>query len=430
MIFVIFEGFMNKILILGASPLEIEIIENAKQNGLYTIVTDSNTDWNFAPAKKIADEAWNISWSDIETLKNKCQEVGIKSIMAGFSEKRIDCAHKLAEILSIPFYSKNSKLDVINDKLLFKDFCENCGIKVPSSYHMGESVNFPIIVKPVDNAGSRGISVCYNQAQLNVAYEDALNYSNQKKVVIEDYLDGDEVVIYFLIHNSKINLLGMCDRNMEKFDKNTTQLPFLYTYPSKYLEIFKKYNLNKFKQLIRNLNIENGMIGFQSFVKGNDIIPYDPTYRLDGSFSYHIFEKIININPLSLMINHSLTGTMGNDESISISCEKNYNNYGYTYIVLLKKGKIKHIEGLEKIKERPGFVHITQQLFVGDVLEHDYSFSQIFARILFVSKTKSEIKKNIIFIRKNLKILDEHLNSIIINDYELEDKIMLNKNLL
>ena len=62
---------MNKLLILGATYNEIDIIKCARNKGIYTIVTDNNLDWSKSPAKYIADEAWNISWSDIDTLYKK-----------------------------------------------------------------------------------------------------------------------------------------------------------------------------------------------------------------------------------------------------------------------------------------------------------------------------------------------------------------------
>ena len=53
---------MYKLLVLGATYNEIVVIERAKAKGIYTIVTDNNTDYSKSPAKYVADEAWNISW--------------------------------------------------------------------------------------------------------------------------------------------------------------------------------------------------------------------------------------------------------------------------------------------------------------------------------------------------------------------------------
>lgn len=64
----------KKLLILGATAGEISLVKRAQKYGIYVIVTDNHTDYTLAPAKNVADEAWDISWSDIDTLeKCKCK---------------------------------------------------------------------------------------------------------------------------------------------------------------------------------------------------------------------------------------------------------------------------------------------------------------------------------------------------------------------
>lgn len=68
----------KKLLVWGASVNEITLVERAQEYGVYVIVTDYNLDYNLSPAKKLADKAWNISWSDIDTLE---KNVGKKTLM-------------------------------------------------------------------------------------------------------------------------------------------------------------------------------------------------------------------------------------------------------------------------------------------------------------------------------------------------------------
>ena len=110
----------KKLLILGAYSTEIEIINAAKKLGVYTITTDNHENWDEAPAKKVSDEAWNISWSDIDLLKEKCISENVDGIIAGFSEKRVFQAEKLSNALGKPFYADGADLDTILDKLKFK----------------------------------------------------------------------------------------------------------------------------------------------------------------------------------------------------------------------------------------------------------------------------------------------------------------------
>ena len=76
----------KRLLILGAYRTEIEIINEAKKLGVYTIVTDNHTDWSLAPAKALADEAYDISWTDYDALEKICRERNVDGCLAGYSE--------------------------------------------------------------------------------------------------------------------------------------------------------------------------------------------------------------------------------------------------------------------------------------------------------------------------------------------------------
>lgn len=64
----------KKLLILGATTGETTLVRRAQELGVYVIVTDYNTDYTLSPAKNIANEAWDISWSDIDTLERNVEK--------------------------------------------------------------------------------------------------------------------------------------------------------------------------------------------------------------------------------------------------------------------------------------------------------------------------------------------------------------------
>ena len=175
----------KKLLILGAYKTEIEIVNAARELGVYSITTDNHEDWNLAPAKKVSDEAWNVSWSDIQTLEKKCIDANVDGLIAGFSERRVRYAKELAEKLNLPFYAENVILDFIFSKDAFRDICVKSGISLPKHFDINDEIKFPVIVKPVDNGGSRGISICNHKNELDFAYNKALSVSDSKKVIIE-----------------------------------------------------------------------------------------------------------------------------------------------------------------------------------------------------------------------------------------------------
>ena len=404
----------KKLLILGAYNSEIEIINAAKKMGIYTIVTDNHTNWEEAPAKYVADEAWNVSWSDMETLKRKCKESNVDGCIAGFSERRIIYAQKLSSIMGTPFYADGAKLDVICEKKRFKEACKKCGIRDAISFLYEDNIPFPVIVKPADNGGSRGITICHNREEFEVAYIKAMNCSDSKSVVIEEYISADEIMVYYTVHDGQATVSAMCDRYMHKFDENITQLPVGYYFPSKYLDVFMKFNDKKFQNLISYLGIKNGLIAFQAFVVGNDAIPFDPTYRLDGTMAYHITTKMNNVNVLEMLINYSLTGKMGEYAEIEKKEDPYFSNPCFELPILLKNGTITEIKGMEKLLNIPEIIYVHQGHKVGEKMELKADFSQIFCRIHIKAPNNKKICETIRFVYENVIVLDEHGNDMVI----------------
>ena len=107
----------KKLLILGATAGEISLVKRAQKYGIYVIVTDNHTDYTLAPAKNVADEAWDISWSDIDTLEKLSRESGVDGILAGYSEFRVENMIKLCERLNFPCYINNEQLEITRDKI-------------------------------------------------------------------------------------------------------------------------------------------------------------------------------------------------------------------------------------------------------------------------------------------------------------------------
>ena len=127
----------KRLLILGATRDECEIVAAAKEMGVVTITTDYHENWDDAPAKKNSDEAWNISWSDIPSLKKAAIEAKVDGVIAGFSEFRTNCAIRLSRELNTHFYIKDEKqLAITRDKLLFKSICRQYHVPVAEDYYV------------------------------------------------------------------------------------------------------------------------------------------------------------------------------------------------------------------------------------------------------------------------------------------------------
>ena len=144
------------------------------------------TDWNEpsqSPAKLIANEYWNISLMDYDLLTEKIREKRVNGVITGFTDSYLLPYQHLCEINDFPCYATKQQLEQTLDKGMFKSFCRESGIDVVPQYDLKTfnkhliSDSHKIIIKPVDNSGSRGICLCKSAEDFEAMLQYSLSYS-------------------------------------------------------------------------------------------------------------------------------------------------------------------------------------------------------------------------------------------------------------
>lgn len=416
----------KKLLILGAYSTEIEIINEARKLGVYTIVTDNHTDWSLAPAKSIADEAYDLSWSDYDALEKLCREKNIDGCLSGFSEIRIKCLKELCKRMGFHFYGEGADIETICNKDKFRDACIACGIAVPDTYRSPEEIKkYPVIVKPVDNAGARGIKLVHREEDLAEALTGAQKNAYCGDAVIDEYMEGDdpryEPAFFYTIHNGTATLNNSLDRIMVNLSDDAIKQAVADIYPSRYLDTFIEKEDAKFRKLFADLGMKNGIVFLQGKMKNGKYAPVDIGYRLEGSLSFHFSDFINGTNGMQMMIRYALTGTMGDDEVINTKDTPRYDKTGVIIVLLATKGKIAHISGIDEIKKEKCVLHLIQKMDVGTECTKTVDFSQIFSRIYLCSDNKQELRDTIDRIYSTVKVLDEDGNNMLIGRYDADE---------
>lgn len=184
---------MKKILLLGGSMQQIPSILKAKELGFYTITCDYLPD---NPGHKLADEYHNVSTTDLEGVLALAKELQIDGIVAYASDPAAPTAAYVSEKLGLPGNPYES-VKILTQKDLFRKFLTEQGFNSPQSggYDTFEQADrdigrfkFPVMVKPVDSSGSKGVVKIYKKTQLKSAVEEALSYSRRKRFVIEEFI--------------------------------------------------------------------------------------------------------------------------------------------------------------------------------------------------------------------------------------------------
>ena len=301
----------KRLLILGANVTECFIVKSAHELGIYTIVTDNNTDRTKSPAKQISDEYWDISWSDIDSLVSKCNDCGVDGVIAGFSEFRVESQIALCERLNLPCPITMEQLDFTRDKVKFKDVCRIVDLPVvPEFSEIDAFENLPVIVKPVDRAGSIGISVAFTKEELLVACEKAVNASPSGKIIIEKYMDHCiKFDLYYLISNGEVFLLGSNDTLMCPPNKGHEILQSAWIFPSYKQQRFVEKHGEEINKFFKYLNIRNGYITISAFVDENDnFFIFETGFRLSGELSFEYTKYAYGYNYLDFLIEFAFRG--------------------------------------------------------------------------------------------------------------------------
>lgn len=420
------KAYMNlsgkKLLVLGANPETAGFVIKAREMGVFTIVTDYDP---HAWAKKYASRSYDIDAADVDALCRMAKAEQVDGVMVGVAEALLPAYEQLCARLGLPCFGNMQLFDLLTDKSKFKSACRQQGIPVVKEFSLSAepsedeltSVSLPVVVKPVDNRSSRGISVCRTRQELACGVKKALDYSRSKKIIIEKYMTGEEVVIYYIIQNGEPFLAGMCDRYTNKEQYGVAQLPTAYIFPSVHLRRYLEQTDEKVRRMLRDVGVQNGTLFIQSFIENGEVRFYESGFRLNGAQEHYIVNAVSGIDAKELMIHFALTGKMS-DEPLAAKAKPFFDGFGCKLSPLVRVGTIKLIEGLEEIAKIPEMLSINPSYAAGDTVAAVGTLKQIVCRFFFVTGSKQRLSEIIDQIQHTLTVIDDAGENMLLTPFD------------
>jgi len=392
--------------------------------GIRTIVTDY---YPSSQAKKYAWKKYDIDASDVEQVVALAKNEKIDGVVLGVAEALMPAYLEICKQLHFPCYGTAKQFEVLGNKDQFKDLCRQYGVPVVEQYDYSSEnsasdfsrIEFPVVVKPIDSCSSKGISVCKNKIELEAGIAKALDFSRSKKLLIEKYMTGDEVVIYYTFQNGEVIFNSMCDRYTDKDQAGVAQLPTSYIYPSRYIHDYEKTINDKVIQMFKSFGLKNGTIFIQSFIEKGQVRFYEPGYRLNGAQEHLIVSRESGINALELMIHFALTGKMS-DRDLRTVANPHFHHICCKLSPLVKIGYIAKLEGLEKIAKLPGIVSVNPSYEAGEEVTGYGTLKQIISRFYIISENKQDLAKTIHEIYSLLCVRDENDQDMLLKPFDTD----------
>lgn len=209
----------KKILMLGGSAQQAPAIQAAKDMGYYTVLIDYLPD---NPGRHMADKWYQESTTDVETVYRIAKEENVSGILPYASDPAALPAAIVAERLGLPTNPARS-VEILGVKHNFRKFLQDNGFPCPRNYTFSPKedmetvkksiagLHFPIVIKPTDSSGSKGVSFLTNTDGLQEAIVHADSYSRNKVLIAEEFIErGFPYVIGgdIFVKDGKIVLFG------------------------------------------------------------------------------------------------------------------------------------------------------------------------------------------------------------------------------
>lgn len=407
----------KKLLILGGSAYMVDPVLTAKKMGVYTIVTDWH-DLEKSPAKQIADEYWNISIMDYDLLCFKIKEENIDGILTGFTDAFLLAYQHLCELTGLPCYCTKDAIEITKDKSKFKSFCKKHDVPVIPEFDLATfdtsiiSEDNKVIIKPVDNSGSKGVILCKTSEDFQRCLDYALSFSQKKEVIIEKYMDMDSWAASYTIQDGNISLSTLNDR-LEHKSSETAAITTAGIYPSKYLDLYLEKMDEKMKKMYKAMGVTNGVLSVQGFVNGENFYVMEMGYRLTGG-QHYVFSKYENgVSALERLVHFAVTGRMANFLIAEIDNPR-FKDLCLNLCVLGKSAIVARIEGKDFIENMPELINATFMKEVGDQIGMDGTTSQKIANLHLILQDYEHLIRVVKSIKSKFHVYDENGNDLVL----------------
>lgn len=400
---------MKTIIFLGAGPEQAYVLQLAQELGYKTCVLDSDQN---AIGKKFSDIFLQCDITSVSKILNVVKDIQADGIFVHAIELSI-VVSKVAEKLGLKGIFPEAAINSTNKLKRLEIFKKNqipcvtygSADNLSDAIKIAKDIGYPAVIKPIDNAGSRGVILVKNKSELENFFEESISYcKNEKQILIEEYLQGHQISSETVIYNNKMFTTGFSDRNYENMEKYH---PYFVEdggdMPSKLEKKLKSKTIQIIEKSISSLGLDFGV------AKGDLLIHNGTPYVLEmasrtsgGRFATHQVPASTGVNILKPLLRMTCGDPVDEHDFIpkfNRGCSQRY--------IIPKPGKIVQITGIEEARKSPGVVSliIDKNLSVGSKIPEIRNNTTRVGVVMATGKTMNEAKLNAINARDLVKVI-------------------------
>lgn len=377
--------YQNKkaVLVFGVGPLQESIIKRAKLMGLFTVGIDPVAS---ATCRNTVDSFEVVGGQDYEGTCAVVEKYGIDAIVTAATDKPLVMMARIAEKYGFPFYSVETA-QWSTDKFQMKQRFMEGGVpcakgRLVKSVEETADMEFPVIVKPRDNSGSRGVKLCRSKEELAASMSEAFEVSKLDTVLVEEYIEGSEYSIEGLHYDGKAEVIQFTE-------KKTTEFPYNVELGHKQPANLTDGQKDSIREIVskigKALKFENCPSHTELKINERGIYVIETSPRLGGDY---ITSTLV---PLSTGINMEddlLRIALG--EKIEIKpFHKQYS--GVHFFAFDEGSVVKHIPNAEAILNWPNVVDFSFNLKEGEKVNRITSSLNRYGHLTLIADSRESI---------------------------------------
>ena len=394
-------------MLLGGLRYLLPVIKAAHEQGYYVITAD------YLPnniAHKYSDEYCNVSIIDKEAVLKEAQRLQIDGIMSFACDPGVVAASYVQNKMGLPSFGPFESVEILQNKDKFRAFLAKNGFNVPQAKGF-DSVQaalddiswcpWPVIVKPTDAAGSKGVTRVDKAEDLKPALEYAMEHSISGHIIVEEFIDkqGCSSDTDSFSEDGKLKFVSFC---AQRFDAEATNpyTPAAYSWPSTFTKEQEEYLTSEIQRLITLLNLKTVVYNIEVRVAPNGK-PYimELTPRGGGNRLCEMLRYATGVDMIT-----AITRAMVGEPILEPIEQKPYN--GHWAEIILHADESGVFDHLEISKGLPAEV-VEEDLWVekGDKVESFEGANNAIGTLVLKFQTAEELEKAITNQRNWLKVV-------------------------
>lgn len=400
---------IKKVFVLAGGNDQIELIKGIRKRfkGVEVILIDMNPN---VRAREYADRMLVISTMDFDKVLKAAEDEKIDLILSACGDQPLRTMAYVSEKLGLPCYLTFQQSLNLTNKVYMKALMEQGGIPTAKFRRFdinteisSDGLTFPLVIKPADNNGSKGIIKVYSKEEFDDAISEAKKYTLSGDLLVEEFKSGEEYSMEAFIKNGEPNII-FASKNIKIKDQNTFTIC-----KNEYVAELPKKLEDKIKDIIKGIHktfdIDNVPLLIQLIYDGENTNVIEFSARTGGGSKLFFIREMTGID----IIENLLDITLGIEPDILPNKKGECAAIMYAYA---HPGVFNGVSGISTLKNK-GLISdlFLYKPFGSTIYSSNYSSDRPLG-ILIKAKNEKELNEKITLVNESVKILDENGNDI------------------